>query len=460
MEINDETTEFSQIVSHLMILAILLLILLVPSTSKLSRHVAICYDVRFYIIQVCNVVGLKYTLYYSPDVNFAYDYVTMLVQRMEVSQDSVEHMKEEAIYQLNKTKRACEESFLMSRITNETHRTIVGVSPIQSYNIYLRFAESNYTFENFEIRLKPDYKEGIYVIKGQKQMVFIKINASLQTAVIRFILTIEFGTSRRIRQYTNSTYAFVDNQKNHYGFGYTGAFKPGIYVMNSTAKNIIVKMLVQDQNLTELSHIHSIIDVAQLTECNRRDRRITTATIYFHHLLRDDVFTIELYDQAWRLLGKSSDTIGFNVSKPDERHHRDFEFIRILPMMLDWWLIKVLETLTKNNEMEKSIMFMVTYREDFNCTVNRHDAYAIEWTSLKNVIRLHSECMEEASRNSGIWYRTKIKKSRMENCKSSSRVDTVIEMLANKEQSINHQEQEEEITTPPGLNILTDVDIF
>ncbi|KII63823.1 hypothetical protein RF11_15060 [Thelohanellus kitauei] len=108
--------------------------------------------------------------------------------------------------------------------------------------------------------------------------------------------------------------------------------------------------------------------------------------------------------------------------------------------------------------MKKSILFMVTQREDIYCTINYHviyfdkkDAHAIEWSSLFRVVRFHSECIEEAEEDSGIWYKTQIRPQLMKYCRTASRIDK----LWNQQQS----DKEGDIKSSTEFGTLIDMDI-
>ncbi|KII64516.1 hypothetical protein RF11_12627 [Thelohanellus kitauei] len=107
------------------------------------------------------------------------------------------------------------------------------------------------------------------------------------------------------------------------------------------------------------------------------------------------------------MVGKSSDWIqvGFGNDLGELRKDfviHDFPFAIVFKMSA-----KQLSTLAKSIRTKRVISFMVTKKTDIECQPAKYT----EFTLLNRLLSSESECMLEASKDSGIFYKTRMKPS-------------------------------------------------
>ncbi|KII63354.1 hypothetical protein RF11_06270 [Thelohanellus kitauei] len=261
---------------------------------------------------------------------------------MEYRRGKIGQIFQEKFYQLNKT---------------------------DNHSIDLMFADTNYTFEKFEILARNSYMEGIFKVSGKENIVSIKIMSS-----------------------TNIT---------RHGTDYIGAISPNSICRIPISKYALVKVALVLPNGQERTNPAAIIDIAEFTICPRQS----------------DILTFEIFDEKRRIIGKSSDWIGVTVDKFQRPINMDFNIHGLKMMVRSRISDSNLSTLPKYTRWENSISFMKSTKKEFRCHVNNQTAQYTEFKILNKVISTTSECLIQTSKGSHIWYKTRMTPLMIRKCK-------------------------------------------
>ncbi|KII64515.1 hypothetical protein RF11_12626 [Thelohanellus kitauei] len=127
-------------------------------------------------------------------------------------------------------------------------------------SIKLRFAQTDHSFEEFEIKPQNYYKEGTYEISGVKQLVSIKIKAVAKVT--------------------------------HHGTNLTAAVSPKNVFTHPITKQAFVKIVVTDSRGIESSNPPALINMAEFSICGPDDRPETPQMVFIHPSLKVSVILI------------------------------------------------------------------------------------------------------------------------------------------------------------------------